>query len=208
MIVKTLESDARRTRRTGRRARWRREVGLTQNAVLRIWQAFGLQPHRQETFKLSTDPQFIDKVHDIVGLYLNPPERAVVLCVDEKTQIQALGSHRADPADAARAPLSAPPTTTSAPAPRASTRPWISRTGKVIGRLHCRHRAIEFQKFLQTHRPRGPRPPPRASRARQQLHPQDADDPDAGSPRTRGSSCTSPRPAARGSTSSSAGSSS
>ena len=59
-------------------------------AVWRIWQAFGLQPHRQETFKLSTDPQFVEKVRDIVGLYLNPPERAVVLCVDEKSQIQAL----------------------------------------------------------------------------------------------------------------------
>ena len=56
----------------------------------RIWRAFGLQPHRQETFKLSTDPLFIDKVRDIVGLYLVPPARAVVLCVDEKSQIQAL----------------------------------------------------------------------------------------------------------------------
>ena len=56
----------------------------------RIWKAFGLQPHRQETWKLSKDPQFIEKVRDVVGLYLNPPERAVVLCVDEKSQIQAL----------------------------------------------------------------------------------------------------------------------
>src|SRR5918998_6646245 len=67
-----------------------REVGLTQSAVLRIWQAFGLQPHRQETWKLSKDPLFIDKVRDIVALYLNPPERAVVICVDEKTAVQAL----------------------------------------------------------------------------------------------------------------------
>src|SRR6266487_943417 len=67
-----------------------REVGLTQSAVLRIWRAFGLQPHRVETWKLSRDPQFIDKVRDVVGLYLDPPERAVVLCVDEKSQIQAL----------------------------------------------------------------------------------------------------------------------
>jgi transposase len=65
-------------------------TGLTQNAVLRIWHAFGLQPHRVETFKLSSDPLFIDKVRDIVGLYLDPPTRAVVLCVDEKAQIQAL----------------------------------------------------------------------------------------------------------------------
>ncbi len=56
----------------------------------RIWQAFGLQPHRVDAWKLSTDPQFIEKVRDVVGLYLNPPERAVVLCVDEKCQIQAL----------------------------------------------------------------------------------------------------------------------
>ena len=81
-----------------------REVGLTQNAVLRIWQAFGLQPHRQQTWKLSKDPLFVDKVRDVVGLYLDPPERAVVLCVDEKSQIQALGPDRADPADAARHP--------------------------------------------------------------------------------------------------------
>ena len=66
------------------------EIGLSQTAVSRIWRAFGLQPHRQETWKLSTDPQFIDKVRDVVGLYLDPPERAVVLCVDEKSQIQAL----------------------------------------------------------------------------------------------------------------------
>ena len=64
--------------------------GLSQTAVVRIWHAFGLQPHRAETFKLSTDPLFIDKVRDIVGLYLNPPDRALVLCVDEKSQIQAL----------------------------------------------------------------------------------------------------------------------
>ena len=66
------------------------EVGLSQTAVSRIWRAFGLQPHRQDTWKLSKDPQFIDKVRDVVGLYLDPPERAVVLCVDEKSQIQAL----------------------------------------------------------------------------------------------------------------------
>jgi transposase len=67
-----------------------REVGLTQTAASRIWRAFGLQPHRQDTFKLSKDPLFVEKVYDVVGLYLNPPERAVVLCVDEKSQIQAL----------------------------------------------------------------------------------------------------------------------
>ncbi len=65
-------------------------TGMSQSAISRIWRAFGLQPHRVETFKLSTDPLFIEKVRDIVGLYMNSPERAVVLCVDEKSQIQAL----------------------------------------------------------------------------------------------------------------------
>jgi hypothetical protein len=75
--------------------RWRtrsmvEQAGVTADAVLRIWHAFGLQPRRQPTWKLSNDPQFIEKVHDICGLYLNPPERAVVLAVDEKSQIQAM----------------------------------------------------------------------------------------------------------------------
>jgi transposase len=67
-----------------------REIGHAPSTVHRIWQAFGLQPHRSETFKLSSDPLFVEKVRDIVGLYLSPPERAVVLCVDEKSQVQAL----------------------------------------------------------------------------------------------------------------------
>lgn len=66
------------------------QVGMSQSAVSRIWRAFGLKPHQLQSFKLSTDPLFIEKVSDIVGLYLNPPEAAVVLCVDEKTQVQAL----------------------------------------------------------------------------------------------------------------------
>jgi transposase len=67
-----------------------KDSGLSQNSIVRIWHTFGLQPHRVETFKLSSDPQFVEKVRDIVGLYLNPPARAVVLCVDEKSQVQAL----------------------------------------------------------------------------------------------------------------------
>src|SRR5205823_7945645 len=67
-----------------------RDLGLSQTAVSRIWRAFGLKPHRQESFKLSTDPFFVEKVRDVVGLYLSPPERAIVLCVDEKSQVQAL----------------------------------------------------------------------------------------------------------------------
>jgi hypothetical protein len=66
-----------------------RQIGMSQTAISRIWRAFGLKPHLEQTWKLSADPQFIDKVRDIVGLYLDPPERALVLCVDEKSQIQA-----------------------------------------------------------------------------------------------------------------------
>jgi len=66
------------------------KTGLSQTAIVRIWRAFGLQPHRVENFKFSKDPQFVDKVRDIVGLYMNPPDRAIVLCVDEKSQVQAL----------------------------------------------------------------------------------------------------------------------
>ena len=71
-----------------------RRCGLSQSTVSRIWRAFGLQPHRTETFKLSADSLFIEKVRDIVGLYLNPPDRAIVLCVHEKSQIQALDRTR------------------------------------------------------------------------------------------------------------------
>jgi transposase len=97
VITKTLESTPREATHWSTRS-MAREVGLSQTAVSRIWRAFGLQPHRRDSFKLSKDPLFVDKVHDVVGLYLNPPERAVVLCVDEKSQI------RADPADAPRRP--------------------------------------------------------------------------------------------------------
>ena len=89
MIVRTLESTPKNATHWSTRS-MAAEVGLSREAVGRIWRAFGLQPHRSETWKLSKDPQFIDKVRDVVGLYLNPPERAVVLCVDEKSQIQAL----------------------------------------------------------------------------------------------------------------------
>ena len=73
-----------------------KESSLSHMAIWRIWGAFGLQPHRSETFKLSSDPLFVDKVRDIVGLYLSPPDRALVLCVDEKSQIQAVD--RTEPA--------------------------------------------------------------------------------------------------------------
>ena len=89
MIVKTLETTPKDATHWSTRS-MANEVGLTQSTVSRIWRAFGLQPHRQETWKLSKDPLFIEKVRDVVGLYLNPPERAVVLCVDETSQNQAL----------------------------------------------------------------------------------------------------------------------
>jgi transposase len=87
VIVKTLESKPRDATHWSTRS-MAAEMGMTADAVMRIWHAFGLQPHRSETFKLSSDPLFVDKVKDICGLYLNPPERAVVLCVDEETPTQ------------------------------------------------------------------------------------------------------------------------
>jgi transposase len=123
--------------------------GLNQTAIVRIWQAFGLQPHRAESFKLSTDPLFIDKVRDIVGLYLAPPTRAVVLCVDEKSQIQALD--RTQPL----LPLSfGVAERRSHDYVRHGTTTLFAAldlaTGKVIGELHRRHRSGEFLKFLRT----------------------------------------------------------
>lgn len=79
-----------------------RHLGVTRTLVHEVWQKYDVQPHRVERFKLSNDPKFEEKVRDIVGLYLNPPDRALVLCVDEKSQIQAVGSDRADPALTAR----------------------------------------------------------------------------------------------------------
>ena len=89
VVTKTLESMPANSTHWSTRL-MAAETGLTQNAIVRIWRAFGLQPHRVENFKFSKDPQFIEKVRDIVGLYLNPPDRAIVLCVDEKSQVQAL----------------------------------------------------------------------------------------------------------------------
>lgn len=103
-----------------------REVGLTQSAVLRIWRAFGLQLHRQEAWKLSKDPQFVAKVRDVVGLYLDPPERAVMLCLDEKSQIRALDRTGPTPPMMPASP-SALSTTANARVPPASTQHWTSR---------------------------------------------------------------------------------
>lgn len=121
--------------------------GLSFATVGRIWRAFALKPHRSETFKLSKDPLFVEKVRDIVGLYLHPPERAVVLCVDEKSQIQALD--RTQPVLPLRPGV-----------PRQQTHDYQrngttslfaalnTATGEVIGKCYRRHRSIEFKKFL------------------------------------------------------------
>jgi transposase len=148
VIVKTLETTPNDATHWSTRS-MAREVGLTQSAVLRIWKAFGLQPHRQGTWKLSKDPQFVAKVRDVVGLYLNPPERAVVLCVDEKSQIQAL-----DRTAPVLPMLPGTPERATHDDKRAGTSSLYAAldltTGKVIGRLHSRHRAIEFKHFLRT----------------------------------------------------------
>jgi len=148
VIVKTLETTPRDATHWSTRS-MATEVGLTQSAVSRIWRAFGLQPHRQETWELSKDPLFIDKVRDVVGLYLNPPERAVVLCVDEKSQIQALD--RTAPILPMRPGV---PQRATHDYKRSGTSSLYAAldvtTGKVIGALHSRHRAIEFKRFLQT----------------------------------------------------------
>jgi transposase len=123
--------------------------GLSRSTVHRIWRAFALQPHRTETFKRSKDPLFIEKVRDIVGLYLHPPDRALVLCVDEKSQIQALDRTQPllpmRPGQVERR---------SHDYVRHGTTSLFAaldaKSGKIIGQLHRRHRAIEFRTFLAT----------------------------------------------------------
>ena len=125
-----------------------KQTGLSHTTIRRIWTAFGLQPHRSETFKLSTDPLFVDKVRDIVGLYLSPPDRALVLCVDEKSQIQALDREQ--------------PVLPMMPGiPERRTHNYVRHgttslfaaldvaSGFVIGKCYKRHRASEFLDFLK-----------------------------------------------------------
>jgi len=127
VIAKTLESKPQGATHWSTRT-MAHETGMTQTAVSRIWRAFGLQPHRQETFKLSSDPMFVEKVRDIVGLYLAPPLKAMVLCVDEKSQIQALD--RTQPIlPLAPAFPSVARTTTCAMAQRRCLRRWTSPPG-------------------------------------------------------------------------------
>ena len=146
VIAATLERqprDATHWSRTSMAA----ETGLSKSTVGRIWKAFGLKPHQVDTFKISNDPQFIDKVRDVVGLYLDPPEKALVLCVDEKSQIQALDR-------------SAPVLPMMPGMPERRTHDYVRHgittlfaalnvaTGEITGSIHRRHRAVEFKKFL------------------------------------------------------------
>ena len=146
IVVQTLETKPRDATQWSVRS-MAQATGFSRSTVHRVWQAFALQPHRSETFKLSQDPLFIEKVRDIVGLYLNPPERALVLCVDEKSQIQALDrTQPLLPMDLGQ--------------PERRTHDYVRHgtsslfaalnvaTGEVVGRCHRRHRSIEFRSFL------------------------------------------------------------
>jgi transposase len=147
VLVATLESTPENATHWSR-TKMAERSGLSESTIGRIWRAFGLQPHRTDTFKLSNDPLFVEKVYDIVGLYLNPPEAAVVLSVDEKSQVQALA--RSQPAFPMMPGMCERRThdylrhgTTSLFAA------FDIADGSVISSLHRRHRTIEFKKFLQ-----------------------------------------------------------
>src|SRR5438874_5531283 len=146
VIVKTLEQQPANATHWSTRS-MAAATGMSQSAVSRIWRAFALKPHQVEAFKLSPDPQFIDKVRDIVGLYLNPPEAAVVLCVDEKSQTQALDR-------------SAPVLPLMPGVPARQTHDYVRHgttnlyaaldvaSGQVITEMTPRHRTEEFRRFL------------------------------------------------------------
>jgi transposase len=146
VVVKTLEEKPADATHWSTRS-MAKATGMSPTTIGRIWRAFELKPHRSESFKLSTDSLFIDKVRDVVGLYLDPPERAAVLCVDEKSQIQAL--NRSQPI----LPLMpGVPERASHDYRRHGTTSLFAAldmaSGKIIGSLHARHRATEFKKFL------------------------------------------------------------
>jgi len=146
IVIQTLESAPRGETHWSTRG-LARATGLSRMTISRIWRAFGLQPHRTETFKLSPDPLLIEKVRDIVGLYMNPPDHALVFCVDEKSQIQALD--RTPPLLPMR-PGQAERRTHDYQ--RHGTTSLFAalelKTSRVIGQLHRRHRSLEFRQFL------------------------------------------------------------
>ena len=203
VVVKTLEEQPVGATHWSTRS-MAASTAMSQSAVSRIWRAFGLKPHQAEAFKLSPDPQFIDKVRDIVGLYLNPPEAAVVLCVDEKAQIQALER-------------SAPILLLMPGVAERRSHDYVRNgttnlyaaldvaCGKVIAEMSPRHRAEEFRRFLNLLDASVP--------ARLEVHlvldnssTHETPSIIAGCFATRGSRSTSPRPTAPVSTSSRAGS--
>jgi len=146
VIVKTLEQTPTDATHWSTRS-MAKATGMSQSAISRIWRAFGLKPHLVDSFKLSPDPQFVDKVRDIVGLYLNPPEGALVLCVDEKSQIQALD--RTQPVLPLRPGL--PERRTHDYVRHGTTNLYAAldvTSGQVIADLTDRHRAQEFRSFL------------------------------------------------------------
>jgi len=148
VIIRTLETKPRGASQWSVRG-MAKATGLNHMAINRIWRAFGLQPHRTETFKLSPDPLLIEKVRDIVGLYVNPPEHAVVMCVDEKSQIQALDRTQPllpmRPGQVERRTYDYQRHGTTSLFAALET-----KTGRVIGEFHRRHRSTEFRKFLDT----------------------------------------------------------
>jgi len=148
VVIQTLESTPRGQTHWSTRG-LAKATGLSRMTINRIWHAFGLQPHRSDTFKLSPDPQLVDKVRDIVGLYLNPPDHAMVLCVDEKSQIQALDRTQPllpmQPGQLERG--------THDYKRHGTTSLFAAlelKTNRVIGQLHRRHRSQEFRTFLDT----------------------------------------------------------
>lgn len=146
VVVDTLEKTPRGETHWSTRS-MAKHIGLSQSTISRIWRAFCLQPHRSDTFKLSKDPLLVPKIRDIVGLYMNPPDHAVVLCVDEKSQIQAL--NRTQPLLPLRP---GKPERRSHDYERNGTTTLFAalnvKTGEVIGELHRQHRAVELRKFV------------------------------------------------------------
>jgi transposase len=147
VVTGTLETRPKRATHWSTRG-MAQDVGLSQSTISRIWRAFGLKPHRADTFKLSNDPFFVEKVRDVVGLYLAPPENAIVLCVDEESQVQALDRTQPllpmQPGQAERH--------THDYVRNGTTSLFAAlnvATGEVIGRCHRRHRHQEFLKFLE-----------------------------------------------------------